>query len=133
MSAFDNRSAIIAGYDESRLDLARRLQQNPTMRLQVSGFFDDRSADRLGMERDATLIGTLGDVSKYVKDHGIVEHFTSVPWSFTYLETSPSVPIRVASRSMPSRSALRSSSPETWRRIVGFCCSRLARSRLLSL
>jgi hypothetical protein len=31
------------------------------MRLEVSGFFDDRSSDRLGMESDAKLIGTLSD------------------------------------------------------------------------
>ena len=79
ISAFDNRSAIIAGYNDSSLDLARRLRRNPAMRLQVSGFFDDRSIDRLGMEPDATLIGTLGDVAKYVKDHGTDVIFIALP------------------------------------------------------
>jgi hypothetical protein len=48
MNAFDNRSAIFAGYNNSSLELARRLTNNPAMRLKVSGFFDDRSPDRLG-------------------------------------------------------------------------------------
>ena len=79
ISAFNSRTAIIAGYNESSLDLSRRLQQNPAMRLQVSGFFDDRSVDRLGMEPDATLIGTLGDVANYVKNHGTDVIFIALP------------------------------------------------------
>src|SRR6202163_4047330 len=47
MSAFDNRTAIFAGYNNSSLELARRLRSNPAMRLEVSGFFDDRSSNRL--------------------------------------------------------------------------------------
>ncbi len=59
MNAFDNRSAIIAGYNTSSLELARRLKSNPGMRVEVSGFFDDRSSDRLGMETDATAARLL--------------------------------------------------------------------------
>src|ERR1700723_263234 len=69
MNAFDARSAIIAGYNESSLELARRLKRNPGMRLSVAGFFDDRSIDRLGIESDAALIGPLGDLGAYVKEH----------------------------------------------------------------
>src|ERR1700676_260152 len=46
-SAFDNRSAIFAGYNNSSLELARRLKNNPAMRLEVSGFFDDRRSDQI--------------------------------------------------------------------------------------
>src|ERR1700722_2537785 len=67
LSAFDKRSAIFAGYNNSSLELARRLKNNPAMSLDVSGFFDDRSPDRLGMESDAQLVGTLSDLSQYVK------------------------------------------------------------------
>ncbi len=62
MNAFENRNAIFAGYNSSSLELARRLTNNPGMRLEVTGFFDDRSTDRLGMESDAKLIGTLSDL-----------------------------------------------------------------------
>src|SRR5579872_4800195 len=44
MNAFDNRSAIIAGYNPGSLELARRLNSNPGMRIEVAGFFDDRSS-----------------------------------------------------------------------------------------
>ncbi len=79
MSAFDNRSAIFAGYNNSSLELARRLKSNPAMRLAVSGFFDDRSSDRLGMEPDATLVGSLSDLSTYVKEHGTDVIFIALP------------------------------------------------------
>jgi putative colanic acid biosynthesis UDP-glucose lipid carrier transferase len=79
MNAFENRSAIFAGYNNSSLELARRLTDNPAMRLQVGGFFDDRSVDRLAMEPDARLIGTLSDLSAYVKEHGTDVIFIALP------------------------------------------------------
>jgi putative colanic acid biosynthesis UDP-glucose lipid carrier transferase len=79
MSAFDNRSAIFAGYNNSSLELARRLNNNPAMRLQVSGFFDDRSSDRLGLEPDAKLVGSLSDLAGYVKEHGTDVIFIALP------------------------------------------------------
>jgi putative colanic acid biosynthesis UDP-glucose lipid carrier transferase len=79
MNAFDNRSAIFAGYNNSSLELARRLTNNPAMRLEVSGFFDDRSSDRLGIESDAKLVGTLSDLSSYVKEHSTDVIFIALP------------------------------------------------------
>ena len=79
MNAFDNRNAIFAGYNNSSLELARRLKNNPAMRLQVSGFFDDRSSDRLGLESDARLVGSLSDLSNYVKEHGTDVIFIALP------------------------------------------------------
>ena len=79
LNAFDSRSAIFAGYNNSSLELARRLTSNPEMRLAVSGFFDDRSSDRLGMEPDAKLIGSLSDVAQYVKQNGTDVIFIALP------------------------------------------------------
>jgi putative colanic acid biosynthesis UDP-glucose lipid carrier transferase len=79
MNAFDNRSAIFAGYNNSSLELARRLKNNPAMRLEVSGFFDDRSSDRLGLESDAKLVGSLSNLSGYVKEHGTDVIFIALP------------------------------------------------------
>src|SRR5712672_3632880 len=99
MNAFDNRSAIFAGYNNSSLELARRLKNNPAMRLKVSGFFDDRSSDRLGLEPDAKLVGSLSDLSTYVKEHGTdvifialpIRHVKRVPERFTAFPWSPCV------------------------------------------
>jgi putative colanic acid biosynthesis UDP-glucose lipid carrier transferase len=79
MNAFENRKAIFAGYNNSSLELARRLTNNPVMRLEVSGFFDDRSTDRLGMEPDAKLVGTLSDLSQYVKNNKTDVIFIALP------------------------------------------------------
>src|SRR6201996_2203574 len=79
MNAFDARAAIIAGYNSSSLELARRLRKNPGMRLEVAGFFDDRSTDRLGMESDAQLIGPLADLGAYVKEHRTDVIFIALP------------------------------------------------------
>jgi putative colanic acid biosynthesis UDP-glucose lipid carrier transferase len=79
LNAFDSRSAIIAGYNSSSLELARRLKGNPSMRLEVAGFFDDRSSDRLGMEADAKLIGSLSDLGAYVKEHRTDVIFLALP------------------------------------------------------
>jgi len=79
LNAFDNRRAIFAGYNNSSLELARRLTSNPAMRLAVAGFFDDRSSERLGMESDAKLIGSLSDVANYVKQNGTDVIFIALP------------------------------------------------------
>ena len=69
MNASDVRSAIIAGYNSTSLELARRLNKNTAMGLEVSGFFDDRSSDRLGMEPDSRLIGALSELGQYAREH----------------------------------------------------------------
>src|ERR1700736_4892860 len=79
INAFASRSAIIAGYNTSSLELARRLKSNPGMRLEVAGFFDDRSSDRLGMEPDAKLVGSLSDLGTYVKEHRTDVIFIALP------------------------------------------------------
>ena len=79
MKAFNSRSAIIAGYNPASLELARRLRRNPGMRLEVAGFFDDRSTDRLGVENDAALIGSLADLGPYVKEHRTDVIFIALP------------------------------------------------------
>ncbi|HWW31401.1 MAG TPA: undecaprenyl-phosphate glucose phosphotransferase [Steroidobacteraceae bacterium] len=79
MSAFDSRKAIIAGYNSISLELAERLKNNPGMRLTVTGFFDDRSTDRLGMEAGNELVGSLSDMSQYVKDNRTDVIFIALP------------------------------------------------------
>ena len=79
MQAFNARTAVIAGYTTSSVELARRLQRNPGMRLEVSGFFDDRSVDRLGIGSDAALIGPLADLGDYVKAQRTDVIFIALP------------------------------------------------------
>jgi len=79
MTAFDARSAVIAGYNTASLELCRRLRRNPGMRLECAGFFDDRSTDRLGLESEAMLIGPLADLGAYVKAQRTDVIFIALP------------------------------------------------------
>jgi putative colanic acid biosynthesis UDP-glucose lipid carrier transferase len=79
MSAFDSRKAIIAGYNSASLELAERLKNHPGMRLTVTGFFDDRNTDRLGMEAGNKLAGSLSDMAQYVKNNRTDVIFVALP------------------------------------------------------
>ncbi len=79
ISAFDVRRAIFAGYNNSSLELAQRLKRNPEMRLEVTGFFDDRSSERLGVKEESALIGPLADLGRYVKEHRTDVIFIALP------------------------------------------------------
>ncbi len=79
IKVFDVRSAVFAGYNNSSVELARRLKKDPGMHLKVQGFFDDRSSDRLGMESDLRLIGPLGELGAYVKKEGTDVIFIALP------------------------------------------------------
>jgi putative colanic acid biosynthesis UDP-glucose lipid carrier transferase len=59
--------------------LARRLRANPGMQLEVRGFFDDRSSERLAMESDAKLMGSLSDLGEYVKVNRTDVIFIALP------------------------------------------------------
>jgi putative colanic acid biosysnthesis UDP-glucose lipid carrier transferase len=78
-NAIEPRSAIIAGYNITSFELARRLQSNPGMRVEMAGFFDDRSRDRLGMDAETKLVGTLSDLSQYVKENRTDVIFIALP------------------------------------------------------
>src|SRR5450759_1108561 len=79
MNASEVRSAIIAGYNSTSLELARRMRKNPAMRLEVTGFFDDRSSDRLGVESDSRLIGALSDLGQYAREQRTDVIFIALP------------------------------------------------------
>jgi putative colanic acid biosynthesis UDP-glucose lipid carrier transferase len=79
VNAVSNRKAIFAGYNISSVELARRLRDNPGMGIQVEGFFDDRSHDRLELAPDATLIGSLSEVAAFVNEHRTDLIFIALP------------------------------------------------------
>jgi putative colanic acid biosynthesis UDP-glucose lipid carrier transferase len=79
INVLETRSAIIAGYNTTSFELARRLQSNPSMHVELAGFFDDRSEDRLGMDSEAKLVGSLSDISQYVKEHRTDVIFIALP------------------------------------------------------
>jgi putative colanic acid biosysnthesis UDP-glucose lipid carrier transferase len=75
------RRVAFAGCNEVSLTLARRIGQSGSLAMQVEGFFDDRSAERLGLSSPARLLGTLPDLVSFVKRNQIDVVFVALPVS----------------------------------------------------
>ncbi len=75
------RTAVIVGSSETGRTLGRRIQQNPCLGMRVAGYFDDRSGDRIaGIPRDQ-LLGPLGDLAGFVKQHRVDLIYCALPMS----------------------------------------------------
>jgi putative colanic acid biosynthesis UDP-glucose lipid carrier transferase len=79
LSAVNARKVIFAGYNRSSLNLARRLERDPALRLDVVGFFDDRTAERLNMETDTKLVGRLSDLAAFARERNVDVIFIALP------------------------------------------------------
>ena len=79
LSAVHARKVIFAGYNRSSLNLARRLERDPALRLDVVGFFDDRAAERLNMETDTRLVGRLSDLATFARERNVDVIFIALP------------------------------------------------------
>ena len=75
----NSRRVVIAGYNEISHSLATRLQADHLSAMKVEGFFDDRSAERLGATSGPPLLGKLPDLPAYVKAHYIDVIFVAIP------------------------------------------------------
>jgi putative colanic acid biosynthesis UDP-glucose lipid carrier transferase len=73
------RTAVIAGANETGCRLAERLGANPLLGTRVAGYFDDRVTDRMdGAGRSANL-GSLSELAHYVKVHHIDLIYIALP------------------------------------------------------
>ena len=75
----NSRRVVIAGYNEISHSLATRLQADHLSAMKVEGFFDDRSAERLGATSGPPLLGKLPELPAYVKAHYIDMIFVAIP------------------------------------------------------
>jgi putative colanic acid biosynthesis UDP-glucose lipid carrier transferase len=76
------RRVAFAGCNEVSLSLAHRIGNGGAAAgMRVEGFFDDRSAERLGLSAGARLLGTLPDVAAFVKRNKIDVVFVALPVS----------------------------------------------------
>jgi putative colanic acid biosynthesis UDP-glucose lipid carrier transferase len=75
------RRVAFAGYNEVSQALARRIADSAELTgLKAEGFFDDRSADRLGLSGGRTrLLGTLHDLTSFVKRRRVDVVFVALP------------------------------------------------------
>jgi putative colanic acid biosynthesis UDP-glucose lipid carrier transferase len=71
------RAAVIVGANYLGRVFAAQIRENPHLGVHVTGFFDDRSPERIGVSNG--LIGKLADVPGYVKAHGVHCVYISLP------------------------------------------------------
>jgi len=73
------RTAVIAGYSDVSRGLMERIRKNRELGIIVKGYFDDRSAERLGMPEGKVLLGGLLDLAVYVKKKNVDVIFIALP------------------------------------------------------
>jgi putative colanic acid biosynthesis UDP-glucose lipid carrier transferase len=74
-----SRRVVIAGANQLGQTLAEKLQSSRQFGMTIDGFFDDRSAERLGGDTDLPIIGKLPDLPDYVRKHKIDLIFIVLP------------------------------------------------------
>jgi putative colanic acid biosynthesis UDP-glucose lipid carrier transferase len=73
------RSAVVAGYNDVSLALVQRIKASPELGIRVTGYFDDRSVERLGLPVGKELLGGLSELPGYVNSTQIDLIFISLP------------------------------------------------------
>jgi len=75
------RSAVIVGANDVGLRFAATIGRNPNLFMAVRGFFDDRTEDRRPPDMRHPMLGKMGDIAAYVREHNIKMIFISQPIS----------------------------------------------------
>ncbi len=75
------RVAVIAGAGALGRQLAQRIADTPILGLQVAGFFDDRSPDRLEGAAGDRVLGGVEQLAEYVKKNRVDLIYVTLPMS----------------------------------------------------
>ena len=73
------RSAVVAGYNDVSLTLVERILEDPGLGIRITGFFDDRSVERLGLPAGKELLGGLSELPSHVNVSKIDLIFIALP------------------------------------------------------
>ena len=73
------RSTVVAGFNDMSVALVERVRCNPEFGLAMRGYFDDRSAERLGLPAGSALLGGLTDLAAYVNQNRVDVIFIALP------------------------------------------------------
>ncbi|MGH8750818.1 MAG: undecaprenyl-phosphate glucose phosphotransferase [Burkholderiales bacterium] len=73
------RRAVVAGMNEQGIELARRLGADPYSRVRVTGYFDDRSRERVNHRDEHSLLGKISDLPGFVKANQVELIYVSLP------------------------------------------------------
>ena len=72
------KTAIIAGMNDQGIELARRIVKSPYATSRLTGFFDDRTPERLDTI-EFPLLGKLDELPRYVNEHRTDLIYLSLP------------------------------------------------------
>ncbi|GAB3410975.1 undecaprenyl-phosphate glucose phosphotransferase [Massilia agilis] len=75
------RSVLVVGANDLGLRFARVCDEHPNLFMQVHGFFDDRGDERHPPKLTHPMLGKMGDIVAYVRQHNIKMIFISQPIS----------------------------------------------------
>ena len=73
------RPAVIIGAGRMGMRVAQMLRLRQSFGHDLLGFFDDRSADRVNLPDDATLLGALKLLPQFIEEHGVKDVFITLP------------------------------------------------------
>ena len=73
------RKAVIIGLTEPGLRLEQQLAQNPSLRIQVAGYFEDRQRERLPAEGLDRIIGRPAELPEFVRQNRIQIAYVTLP------------------------------------------------------
>jgi putative colanic acid biosynthesis UDP-glucose lipid carrier transferase len=75
------RSVVVVGANDVGLKFAGICEKHPNLFMQVHGFFDDRADDRCPRRLSHPMLGKMGDIAQYVREHHTKMIFISQPIS----------------------------------------------------
>jgi putative colanic acid biosynthesis UDP-glucose lipid carrier transferase len=78
-NAARTRSVVIVGVSDLSRRLAQAIAARPDLGLSLTGWFEDRSSDRIGPTEGAPLLGNLSDLPSYTKEHAVDVIYIALP------------------------------------------------------
>ena len=73
------RPAVVIGAGRMGMRVAQMPRDRKAFGHDLLGFFDDRSADRVNLPRDALLLGALKLLPEFIEQHGVKDVFITLP------------------------------------------------------
>lgn len=75
----NRRTAVFVGCNETSAALAERFTSHPELCLEVAGFFDDRSLDRIECPTPIHMLGGLAQLPSFVRERRVEVIFIALP------------------------------------------------------
>lgn len=75
------QNTLIIGLNDQGILLADRLKEDNYQRINILGFFEDRAPDRLPQVDHYPVLGSLNELSTYLKSHTVHKLYIALPMS----------------------------------------------------